>query len=286
MSQSERTDSSVRDIRAIDVHGHYGIFSQRHHPPQKNRFMTATAETVAKLARQANTEWTIVSPLKGLMPRCEADAIAGNEEARSIVPQTDGLLQWVIVNPLQPETYGQAGRMLQDAWCAGIKIHPEEHGYPINLHGRAIFEFAAKHRAVVLTHSGEKNSLPGEIVPFANDYPEIRLILAHLGCGWDGDPSYQVRAIQASKRGNVFVDTSSAQSILPNIVEWAVGEIGAERLLYGTDTPLYFTPMQRARIDHADICDEDKRLILRENAVRILGSTKIRQIGDLGCSLK
>ena len=48
--------------------------------------------------------------------------------------------------------------------------------------GRAIFEFAAEHRAIILTHSGEENSLPEDFVPFANDYPEVRLILAHIGC--------------------------------------------------------------------------------------------------------
>jgi len=97
----------------------------------------------------------------------------------------------------------------------------------------------------------------------------MRLILAHLGCGWDGDPGHQVRAIQAPRHGNLFVDTSSAQSILPHLIEWAVREVGAERLLYGTDTPLYFAAMQRVRIDKADLSNEQKRMILRDNAVKL-----------------
>jgi predicted TIM-barrel fold metal-dependent hydrolase len=40
--------------------------------------------------------------------------------------------------------------------------------------------------------------------------------------------------------------------------------------LFGTDTPLYFTAMQRIRIDCAEISDSDKRLILRENALKLL----------------
>jgi predicted TIM-barrel fold metal-dependent hydrolase len=54
--------------------------------------------------------------------------------------------------------------------------------------------------------------------------------------------------------------------MMPGLIEWSVSEIGAERILFGTDTPLYFTAMQRARIDRADISDEDKRKILLENA--------------------
>ena len=52
-------------------------------------------------------------------------------------------------------------------------------------------------------------------------------------------------------------------------IEWGVKEIGAERLLYGTDSPLYFAPMQRARIDNAEISDTEKKLILRENALKL-----------------
>ena len=42
-------------------------------------------------------------------------------------------------------------------------------------------------------------------------------------------------------------------------------------MLFGTDTRLYWTAMYRARIDHADLGEEDKRKILRENAVALLG---------------
>ena len=73
-----------------------------------------------------------------------------------------------------------------------------------------------------------------------------------------------MRAVQAAKHGNLWVDTSSARSILPGLIEWAVQEIGAERLLFGSDTPLYHVAMQRTRIEMAEISAEAKRLILRE----------------------
>ncbi len=160
--------------------------------------------------------------------------------------------------------------MLRRASCAGIKIHPELHNYPIKQYGEAIFRFAAERNAVVLTHSGEPNSLPEDFVPYADRYPEMKLILAHLGFGWDEDYSHQVRAIQQSRNGNLYTDTSSARSIVPNLIEWAVREVGASRILFGTDTPLYQAAMQRARIDHADLSDDEKRLILWDNAALLL----------------
>ena len=71
--------------------------------------------------------------------------------------------------------------------------------------------------------------------------------------------------------GNLFTDTSSARSITPKLIEWGVKEIGAERILFGTDTPLYFSSMQRIRIDHADLPEREKRMILCENAERLFG---------------
>ena len=261
---------SVSEIQAIDVHAHYGVFFRASNSELNNSFATADAATVVRRATDCNTELTVVSPLWGLMPRGECDAAAGNEEAARVVPETPGLRQWVIIDPTNPATFEQAEQMLAQPHCVGIKIHPEEHLYPIREHGRRIFEFAAAHRAVVLTHSGEENSLPEDFVPLANDFPEVTLILAHIGCGFDGDRTHQIRAIGKSRHGNIYADTSSASSILPNLIELAVKEVGADRVLYGTDTPLYFAAMQRARIDHADLPDDAKQKILRNNALRIL----------------
>ncbi len=78
-----------------------------------------------------------------------------------------------------------------------------------------------------------------------------------------------VQAVQAARHGNIFIDTSSAMNMTPGLIEWGAKEVGAERLLYGTDSPCYFAPMPRARIDHADLSLQEKQLILRENAIRL-----------------
>lgn len=263
------------EIQAIDAHGHYGTYPPSSQLERLNpltcEFMSASAQIVASRARAIGVQWTVVSPLSGLLPRGkDVDVASANEAAHSEIPSVVGLLQYVIVNPLQPNTYDQARRMLKAKWCVGIKIHPEEHCYRISDHGDELCEFFEEVKAPVMTHSGCPNSLPADFVPFANRHPSVRILLAHLGNG-TGDyqrPDLQVRAVQAAKNNNLWVDTSSARSVLPNLVEWAVREIGAERLLFGSDTPLYHVAMQRARIDHAEISNEAKRLILRENALR------------------
>jgi len=263
------------EIPAIDAHGHYGDYPPSSAIERSNPltcgFMSAPAREVASRAKASCIPWTIVSPLAGLLPRgTSVDVAAANEVAFREIPTVPGLLQYVIVNPLQPKTYDQARTMLKSKWCVGIKIHPEEHCYRIADRGDELFRFFAEVNAPVMTHSGCPNSVPADFVPFANRYPTVRLLLAHLGNG-GGDnqrPDLQVRAIQAAKHGNLWVDTSSSRSILPRLVEWAVAEVGAERLLFGTDTPLYHAAPQRARIEAAEIPMAAKRLILRENALK------------------
>lgn len=260
---------SYRSISAIDVHGHYGRYIRAGQGRLLDELSSAGAEEVVRRASEANIDLTFVSPLTAILPRFEGDAVAGNLEAARVIAGGARLRQYVVIDPRRAETYAQADEMLKEPQCVGIKIHPEEHGYPIREHGAAVFEFAAQRRAVVLTHSSEQNSLAEDFIPWANEFPEVKLILAHIGCGWDGDVGHQVRAIQKSRHGNVFADTSSARSIVPGLIEWAVREVGADRVLFGTDTPLYHAAVQRARIECADLADADKRQILRDNAVRL-----------------
>ena len=266
MFEADLVPDSIRNLQAIDCHGHFNFPRSPKEKPPKNlhfeKFYLGDAKTVLARARRANTRLTIISYM------LQHDPIGSNEIAARIIDSTDGLLQWVYVDPLEPKTYAQADEMLTRVKCVGIKIHPRE-SYLISEHGQTLFEFAAKHRAVVLTHSGHKGCMPQEFVPFANAFPEVKLIIAHLGNPIDGDPWHHVKAVQASRHGNVFVDTSSAKSITPRLIEWGVKEIGADRMLYGTDTPLYFAPMHRARIDCAFISDEEKKLILCDNARKL-----------------
>ncbi|MCA9025644.1 MAG: amidohydrolase family protein [Planctomycetaceae bacterium] len=256
-------------IPAIDVHGHFGTYVRR--GDLSDGFSTGDAAEVVRRASESHIVLTFVSPLSALLPRFQADAVAGNIEAARIVADLPALRQYVVIDPRREETYTQAREMLKQPWCVGIKIHPEEHGYPIRDHAREIFEFAAEHRAIVLTHSSEQNSLAADFVPWANEFPEVRLLLAHIGCGWDGDVTHQVRAIQQSRHRNLYADTSSAKSITPGLIEWAVREVGDDRVLFGTDTPLYHAAMQRARIDHAELSERAKRKILFENACELFG---------------
>ncbi|MFH1008041.1 MAG: amidohydrolase family protein, partial [Candidatus Latescibacterota bacterium] len=178
------SSQAILAIEAIDVHAHFGVCTGFKFEIM-NQLMSGGIEVVIERARLARTRLTIVSPIEAFFPRFGGDSVSANTHAAPIIAQTDGLLQWVVVDPLKPQTFEQAEEMLLLPKCVGMKIHPEEHGYPIAEHGGALFEFAARHGAIVQSHSGEENSLPLDLVAWANEFPEVTLIISHLGCGWN-----------------------------------------------------------------------------------------------------
>jgi uncharacterized protein len=257
------------DLPAIDVHGHFGPYDAGA-DRLSDRWRGHGAEVVCRWARAASIGITVVSASRALMPY-RGDVTRGNEEALAAVEQHAELRCWAVLDPQRRESYAQAEAMLKHPRCKGIKVHPTLHEYEIREHGDAIYEFAAAQRTAILTHSGGAGSFPEDFVALANHYPSVPLILAHLGNSPDGNLTRQVHAIKRAEAGNLYVDTSSAMSITPGLIEWAVAEIGADRILFGTDSPLYFPACQKARIEYAEIDDAAKRAILYGNAGRLLG---------------
>ena len=57
----------------------------------------------------------------------------------------------------------------------------------------------------------------------------------------------------------------------PGVVERLVTEAGADRVVFGSDVPLMDPRSQLGKIITAGISDDAKRLVLGENAKRLLG---------------
>ena len=180
-----------------------------------------------------------------------------NRYLHQLAQENDQVYQWIVVEPRQPQTFDQAAEMLKSRKTIGIKIHPKMHEYDILEHGDKLFSFADDLGTVVQMHPAEIPKMPA----FADKYPNMKLIIAHLGNDVFMD------AVAAAKHGNIFVDTSGSASHSNNVVERAVQRIGAEHILFGTDG--YSSAFQLARIAWADISDEDKKKILRDNALAL-----------------
>lgn len=236
----------------IDAHSHFNTGTEADVPVSE--IYQCNADDIAEGMRAAGILAGIFSSMPGV---CHPVGVPGeNDRTYAICKSHPGFYMWVILNPLEDETFEQAEAYLKTDVCVGIKIHPGYHGYSMRDHGKRIFDFAREHGAVVLTHPTDWDM----IADLALEYPETKLIIAHLG------GKEHVEAMK--KAPNIWTDTSGGASLNNNVVEYSVQEVGYDRILFGTDT--YACGAQRGRIEYARISDKAKEAIFSGNALRLL----------------
>jgi predicted TIM-barrel fold metal-dependent hydrolase len=106
-------------------------------------------------------------------------------------------------------------------------------------------------------------STPPDVAALAARHPKTSFICAHSGSDWERG----FRAIRTAK--NVWAEICGSDPTA-GMVEMAVRELGAERVLYGSDAPGRGFASQLAKVYGADVPLESKRLILRGNLERLL----------------
>jgi predicted TIM-barrel fold metal-dependent hydrolase len=133
-----------------------------------------------------------------------------------------------------------------------------------------IVKRATELKAVILQHTWWKagGNLPGESTPddlaaLAARHPDATLVCGHTGGDWERG----VRAIRPFK--NVYADLAGGDPTT-GVTETAVRELGAGRVLYGSDAPGRSFASQLAKVYGADVPENAKRLILGENLKRLL----------------
>jgi hypothetical protein len=134
----------------------------------------------------------------------------------------------------------------------------------------SIAERAAAMKVPILQHTWLKaggnepgESSPYDLVELAERHPHVQFICAHTGGDWERG----IRIIRSTKNVSAemagFDPTSGA-------LEMAVRELGAERVVYGSDVGGRSFGSQLAKVMGADIPESAKELILGGNLRRIL----------------
>ena len=107
-------------------------------------------------------------------------------------------------------------------------------------------------------------STSADIANLARRFPQVPIIMAHLGgCRERG-------VLDIVDTPNVLVDTSGSQPET-NLVEYAVNQLGPQRVIYGSDWPVRDYAVQLGRVLGARLRPEDLDFVLHRNATRVLG---------------
>lgn len=192
-----------------------------------------------------------------------------DEVLRAIRSRPDRAFGFVYLNPKhQAESLDELNRCVRDGPMVGVKLWVAEHCNSPLLD--PILDRAAELKAVVLQHTWIKitGNLPGESTPqelaeLAARHPKATIICGHSGGDWEqGLPAIR-------NCPNVYADLSGGDPT-SGFTELAVRELGAERVLYGSDAGGRSFASQLAKVFGADISDRARNLILGENLRRLL----------------
>ena len=196
---------------------------------------------------------------------------ANNQTMRLVRWRPDVFFGFCFLNPNHETSFllKEITRCVEKGNLKGIKLWVATNARSKRLD--PIMEACARLKVPVLHHAWYKTvgkvldeSTPADIADLAGRHPNTKIIMAHLtAAGLRG-------VLDIQPYPNVYIDTSGCQPF-SGIVEYAVEKLGAERVLYGSDTTIRDFSCQLGRIYGAKISRRDRDLILGLNAKKLLG---------------
>ncbi len=192
-----------------------------------------------------------------------------DEVLQALSRHNDRAFGFVYLNPKHPrESVAELNRCVADGPMVGVKLWVAERANAAGVD--PIVARATELKAVVFQHTWIKvtGNLPGESTPMelaalAARHPEAKLICGHAGGDWEQG----IRAVRSS--ANVSVDLGGGDPVA-GMTEMAVRELGAERVIYGSDAGGRSFASQLGKVLGANVPEEKKRLVLAGNLQRLL----------------
>jgi predicted TIM-barrel fold metal-dependent hydrolase len=194
-----------------------------------------------------------------------ADLVQQNNEVlRAIAKFPDRMFGFVYLNAKHPEeSLAELERCVANGPMVGVKLWVAEKCSVPGID--AIIRRAAELKAAIFQHTWFKTngnypgeSTPDDIVTLAKRFPEVPIICGHTGGTWE----LGIRAIRAQT--NLYADLAGSDPTA-GFTEMAVRELGAARVLYGSDAGGRSFASQLAKVHGAQISEADKQKIFCDN---------------------
>lgn len=178
---------------------------------------------------------------------------------------------------VHPETKNQKDivLMIKDLGLKGIKMHPEYQQFsPDDPKLNGIWEACIDNDIFVHFHAGDDpcfpdppNSSPDKFLSLKKRYPELNIILAHLGSWgmWD--------EVEAKLAGTTFyMDLSFIKDFVSkDQIISIIRKHGANRILFGTDSPWISQKKMLEFIQDLPLTVAEKEMIFYTNGAKLLG---------------
>ena len=287
------TGLDLESLAAIDVHVH--VEADRHgHYSLDDELLAAAAKyfkgdpyhpTVPEIAadyraqRMAAVIFTVDAEAATGQP-----ALANEEIAAAAAAHPDVLIPFGSIDPARGAAgVRAAGRLVREHGVRGFKFHPSLQAFePNDRRHYPLYDQLQSLGVPALFHTGQTGigaGLPGGrgvklrysdpmlLDDVAADFPDLTIIMAHPSVPWQ-DAAISV----ATHKANVYIDLSgwSPKYFPPQLVQAANTRLRT-KVLFGSDYPLLRPERWVRDFDRLDIRPEVRPLIMKDNAVRVLG---------------
>ena len=246
--------------RIVDAHAHLGPTGTFHIPEPTSQRMVALMDRV------------------GIATTCLASHLSigcdyrrGNDETAQATRDFPGrLCGYVAVNPhYADDVVPELERGLDVLGMRGIKLHPTTHDYSLaDPLCEPILEFAQQRSACVLVHTwgGDSRCDPKVVAKVAARFPQVSFLLGHSGGTAAGR---RTSVALVADHPNLYLEICSSWLKCPEL-RWMVDEAGADRVIFGTDTPWLDPRFMMGKVAYAGLTDDELRLVLGDNIRRLM----------------
>lgn len=193
-----------------------------------------------------------------------------NEQVlKAITKFPDRLLGFVYLNPKHVDaSLAELEKHVANGPMVGVKLWVAEHCNIPEID--PIVKRAAELKALIFQHTWfkttanyEGESTPQDLATLAQRHPDIPFVCGHTGGTWE----IGIRTIAPLK--NVYADLAGSEPTA-GYTEMTVRELGADRVIYGSDAPGRSFSTQLAKVLGAEISEADKEKVLSGNLIRLL----------------
>jgi predicted TIM-barrel fold metal-dependent hydrolase len=217
----------------------------------------------------------------------------GRPSTRDVVRATRDLKHLTVVAGISflnysPDDIAEVREYLQEKSVRGLKLYPGyEPFFPNDPRMRPVFELAAEQNIPVMVHTGDtfsakgklKYSHPLNIDEVAVDFPDVNIVICHLGNPWFRDTMevvYKNANVHTDISGLVLGDfTDRFEAYMKKqFQEMMLYGLEPDKVLYGTDWPISEMDSYLDFMDELTITAKDKQKILYDNAAAMFGFAK------------
>ena len=231
-------------------------------PTGSSDYLTSEAHPISDMLVGMDRAGVDRAVVCSLGQQIDNDFIAG-----LVAAHPERLIGFGQVNPRVPTAVADIHRCAGELGLRGLKLHPTMHGYHVADHGLLdpVFEACRAHSLVVLVNALDDPFCgPLAIEEVARGFPEVTVLIAHMGTVWNVTEAL----IVAERQPHIYLETSSTQLLE---VRTAYARLGAGKLVMGTDWPGSDFDLERLKLAKAIADPQDRSLVEGANLARLLG---------------